>query len=307
MKIFITGSTGFLGRDLTAALLEQGHEIVALVRSRRQQREGVRTVVGDGTRAGSWQQEIAQAEVIINLAGENIAQPWTSQARQAIYDSRVVTTQNIVAALAPAAGQLLINASAIGYYGFRRDEWCEEEQPSGDDFLASVARDWEACAREAEARGAKVFIARLGVILGPGGALENMITMFRRFLGARIGSGRQWFSWIHIEDLIRALQMAIAEQWQGTFNLCSPNPVRNSELTSILAKSLHVPRLFPVPAFVIKMALGEMGTVILEGQRVSCRKLLEHGFSFDYTSFEQTVEYFIHHKPAAAQRLRRNK
>lgn len=210
--------------------------------------------------------------------------------RKNIFESRIETTRNIVDALSPDGSQMLINASAIGYYGFSDDRWLTEEEKAGKDFLADVCKKWEIESNKAKNKGTKLFIARLGVILGNGGALENMLKVFKKFIGGRVGSGKQWFSWLYIKDFVDAMKFVIQKELEGTYNFVSPNPVQNVELTKVLSKILHVPAIFPAPAFAIKLALGDFSSILLEGQRVSSEKLKNKGFTFKYPTIEEALK-----------------
>ena len=189
----------------------------------------------------------------------------------------------------------LFSASAVGYYGFHGDEELTEDSPPGDDFLAGVAVEWEREALKARETGARVVITRFGIVLGPGGgALGQMIPLFRMFVGGPIGSGRQWFSWVHIHDLAEAFVFLLNHrEISGPVNLCSPIPVRNRTLARALGKALHRPSIFPAPAFMVKLILGEFGSVILNGQKVFPRRLLNSGFIFQYPHIDEAIESIV--------------
>jgi NAD dependent epimerase/dehydratase family enzyme len=231
-------------------------------------------VEGDPTEKGAWQESVAEHEVIINLAGASIFRRWSATAKEIIRDSRVDTTQNLVEALAVRKGKetLLLSTSAIGYYGLQEDEGLIEESPAGDNFLASLAQEWEAEALKAEAYGARVALLRFGIILGRnGGALGQMVPLFNLWLGSSLGSGEQWFSWIHEEDT-------------------APNPVRNMDLTRALGEVLGKPTFMPaVPGFMIRMVMGEFGSVLLEGQKVLPKRLLDTGFLFKFPKIKKAL------------------
>ncbi len=294
MKIFILGATGFLGHYVLAHLVQENHKITILKRSTNKEQfsASIEICEGDARSPGKWQEKLADMDAIINLAGCNIAQTWTKELKKEIYQSRVLATQNIVAALpkSPDQSQILINASAIGYYGFCGDEWCTELSAAGKDFLATVCQDWEAAAHEAEHKGIRVVIPRIGVVLGHGGALEKMVKMFRRFLGSQIGTGRQWFSWVHIQDVLKFIEFSLQNRFQGVYNLCSPNPVQNHTLTKILANTLGVSVLLRAPTFALKLALGEFSNVVLEGQRVLPQRLIDAKFPFQFLDLETALK-----------------
>ncbi len=300
MRILMTGATGFIGPYLATRLQREGHSPTILIRSKEEAKgvpEGVSFLEGDPTRKGAWQSALSEHEAVINLAGASIFSKWTDQQKRLIRESRIETTRNIVEAIEPGRNPAftLLNASAVGYYGFHEDEELTEESPPGDDFLATVALEWEQEALKAKERGARVVITRFGIVLGPGGgALGQMIPLFRKFIGGPIGSGRQWFSWVHMNDLAEAFLFLINHpEISGPVNVCSPSPVRNVDLARALGRVLHRPSLLPAPAFMIRLVLGEFGSVILKGQRVVPRRLLESGFVFRYPQIDQALETVV--------------
>jgi uncharacterized protein (TIGR01777 family) len=290
MKVFMTGGTGFVGTNLTNKLVEKGHRLTLLTRKIREKHPlppGADYVEGDPTRPGPWQDRVAEHEVIINLAGTSIFRRWTSPAKKAILESRTRTTQNLVDALSARKGlnTHFFSTSAVGYYGFRGDEDLDEDSPPGEDFLASLSVEWETCAMKAETHGARVVPLRFGIVLGKeGGALKQMIPLFKSYLGSPLGSGKQWFSWIHMEDLTSIYLFLLEKQdIAGPINCTSPNPVRNRELTKVIGEVLGKPTLMPaVPAFAMKMILGEFGSVLIKGQKVIPKRLLDKGFRFHF-------------------------
>jgi uncharacterized protein (TIGR01777 family) len=289
MKILLTGGTGFLGRNLVARLLEDGHEITVLTRRIPEGLPAVRAVECDPAVAGPWQGELAAHDAVINLAGASIFRRWTRNYRQLLRQSRLDTTRNLVAAM---SGQRLISASAVGYYGFHQDEELTESDGPGSDFLAELCRDWEAAALEAREKGARVVLARLGIVLGKdGGALEQMVRPFRLRAGGRLGSGRQWFSWIHIRDLLEAcVHILSTPDLEGPVNLTAPKPVTNRDLAAAIGKTLNRRSWLPAPGFAIKLALGKFGSVVLEGQRVLPKKLEESGFEFKLPEIQGALQ-----------------
>ena len=300
MKIWITGGTGFVGQRLSAFLLERGHGVVA-VGSRPAFEEihhgNFRYVSADTSFEGSWQEGIREAEAVINLTGRPIFGYWTERAKAQIYESRVATTRNIVAALArdPGRERVLVSTSGVGYYGDRGDEILTEASSRGEGFLADLSRDWEAAALAAEAHGVRVVTPRFGVVLDPaGGALKQMLPPFRLGLGGPLGDGRQWFPWIHMDDLVAALVFALTEsRVSGPVNLTAPNPVQNRDFARALGRVLLRPALMPVPGFMIKTALGEMGRVLLSSQRVLPVRLLDSGFRFQYPDVAPALKHLI--------------
>jgi hypothetical protein len=207
------------------------------------------------------------------------------------------TTRNIIEGLPSRLDRkmTLVSTSAVGYYGFHGDEELVEESPPGSDFLARMAIDWEAEALKATDKGARVVITRFGIVLGDkGGALSQMVPLFKKFIGGPIGSGKQWFSWVHIKDLAEAFVFLTRRpEITGPVNLCSPNPVRNKDLAKALGQVLHRPSFMPAPGFMIKLVLGEFGSVILEGQKVIPRRLLDHGFVFQYPEIGKALQNLL--------------
>lgn len=300
MKILMTGGTGFVGTQLTSRLLQDGHEITILTRSLKSAKStapGISYLEGDPTRKGPWQQSIKDHDAVINLAGASIFSRWTEEHKRAIRESRVHTTQNIVEGIPVHRDKpfTFFSTSAVGYYGFCGDEELTEESPAGDDFLARVAVEWEGEALKAREKGARVVITRFGIVLGEkGGALSQMIPLFKKYIGGPIGSGKQWFSWVHIKDLAEAFAFLMKHpEISGPVNVCSPNPVRNKDLAKALGKSLGRPSFMPAPGFMIKLVLGEFGSVILKGQRVIPRKLLEKGFVFQYPRIDEALRWIV--------------
>ncbi len=300
MKILITGGTGFVGTQLTSRLIKDNHEVTILTRSLKGAKgssPGVSYLEGDPTRNGPWQEAIKNHDALINLAGASIFSKWTEEHKKAIRESRVNTTQNIIEGIPPQSqkGFTLFSTSAVGYYGFHKDEELIEESPPGNDFLARIAAEWEGEALKAREKGARVVITRFGIVLGEkGGALGQMIPLFEKYIGGPIGSGRQWFSWVHIKDLTEAFAFLLKHpEISGPVNVCSPNPVRNRDLAKALGKALHKPSFMPAPGFMVKWVLGEFGSVILEGQKVIPRRLLESGFTFQYPDIDAALKKIV--------------
>jgi uncharacterized protein (TIGR01777 family) len=288
MKILMTGGTGFVGVNLATRLLRDGHELTVLTRKIPTGLLAVRAVECDPAVPGPWQDEVASHDAVINLAGASIFRRWTKKYRRVLRDSRLRTTNNLVEAM---SGQTLISASAVGYYGFHGDEELTESDGPGDDFLAELCRDWEAAALDARKKGSRVVPARLGIVLGKdGGALEQMVRPFRLHAGGRLGSGRQWFSWIHIHDLLEAFVHLLSKQdLEGPVNLTAPQPITNRDLAAAIGKALGRRSWLPAPGFAIKMAMGEFGSVVLKGQRVKPKKLEESGFEFEFPGIEAAL------------------
>lgn len=293
MKVFVVGGTGFVGSALTKMLVYQGHTVTLMARHPKQdaaQERQVQFVSGDGTRPGKWQDAVAAHDLVINLAGVTVFKRWNEAYKKLLYDSRILTTRHLVEAIPEnnVSTRCLINTSGAGYYGFRGDEELGEDASPGNDFLAKLAQEWEAEAFKAASKGVRVAVARFGIVLGKhGGALQQMAMPFKFFMGGPVGSGKQWIPWIHIQDLCRAmLFVAEKEDISGPINFCAPEPVRNRDLAKAIGKAMGRPWFVPAPAFILKLVLGEFGSVILEGQRAVPRVLLNHGFVFDYPRIE---------------------
>jgi uncharacterized protein len=296
MKVFITGGTGFVGSYATERLASLGHQITVITRSAQKGRDlpaGVTFVEGDPKKPGPWQNVVAEHDVIINLAGTSIFTLWTEKAKRSIIDSRVLTTRNLADAMAQANKEIfLLNASAVGYYGsWEDDRIFDESSPSGDDFAAEVCIEWEREAKRAEGFGARVALCRFGIVMGKGGgALSKMAPAFKYCVGSPLGSGKQWFSWVHLKDLVSAMLFVIDNKAiSGPVNFTAPQPVTNEELSKTLARVLNRPILLPkVPGFLMKTLLGEFGSVLLKGQRVIPKVLQQAGFQFRYPTLEAT-------------------
>ncbi len=298
MNIVVTGGTGFVGSHLVDTLLEAGHSVTALGRSRHHRREGqaeFEFISADTTRPGAWQEAVTASDACINLAGASIFQRWTTRSKGIIRDSRVLTTRNVVAALADNRETFLFSASGIGYYGDRGDEPLTEDARAGDDFLARLGIEWEAEAEAARQKGARVVLGRLGVVLHQdGGAMAKMVPAFKLGLGGPLGSGRQWFPWIHLDDLIAAVLFLMKhEDSQGAFNFCAPEAVTNRTLARALGSVLQRPAFMPAPALVMKTLLGEFSSVLLGSQKATPERLLQSGFEFHYATLEQALEAIL--------------
>lgn len=291
MKVFVTGGTGFVGGFLCRFLAEAGHEVTILTR-RAAPEEGFRYLTGDPTREGSWMAAVPEHDWVINLAGASIFAHWTEEKKKVIHDSRILTTRNLVKAL--AAGdrrQLFCSTSAPGYFGNRGEEILTEESPPGDGFLGDVALEWEEEALKARELGLRVVITRFGLVLGRGGGiLGTLEPAFKAFVGGPAGDGRQWMPWIHHEDLCRAyLFVAEHPELSGPVHFCAPNPVRNWDFAKALGRALGRPSFLTAPAFMLRLVLGELAEAVLTGQRMVPRKLQEAGFEFRYPTLEQAL------------------
>lgn len=298
MEVFVTGGSGFVGKSLCQGLLRQGHGVTVLSRSAQAAErlpQGVKVCLGDPTVSGPWQEQAALCQGFVNLAGASIFERWTPEYKHLVRESRVSSTSHLVQAMArrlPSGGPaVLVSASAVGYYGFHGDEELDENSPAGDDFLAQVCRQWESQAQQAETLGARVVRTRFGIVLGGhGGALGKMLPIFRLGLGGVLGSGRQWFSWIHQADLVAALLFCLERQEvRGAVNCTAPHPVTNRDLAKALGRALHRPSFWPVPGLAVELALGEFGSVLTQGQRVLPKRLTAMGFGFSFPRVEEAL------------------
>jgi len=294
MKILVTGASGFIGTHLTGVLLNRNHQVLGLARSLRN--KGIsdpkyRFIAADTAQPGPWQEALADVDAVVNLAGRSISGRWNEAVKTEIRESRILTTRRVVQGLPPGKPVVLISASGVGFYGNRGDDVLTEEAPAGDDFLAGLSKDWEKEALAAAAKGARVVLTRLGVVLGKGGgAMARMIPAFKSFVGGPIGNGRQWFPWIHLEDLSAAMLFLLEHpEISGPVNLCAPEPVTNRDLAVALGRALNRPAVMPAPAFMVRLALGEFADVLLGSQRAVPQKLLQHHFGFRYPEIRSAV------------------
>ena len=297
MKIFIVGGNGLVGKSLTEELLRHGHQVTAMGRSIRHEEmpEGTEIIQGDAALPGTWQDAVPLHDAVVNLAGVTIFHRWSKSYKELIGKSRLETTGRIVEAVGDPESrvQVLINASAVGYYGSTGDRELSEDAPRGNDFLARVCGDWEKEAERAEETGIRVVRARFGIVMSErGGALVNLKKIFSWHLGAMLGTGNQWFSWIHLQDLARILVRLIEdENICGAVNCTSPMPVTNRSLTGklggVMEKSVRFP---PVPSLFLRGALGEFSSVLLQGQRAVPSKLLEAGYDFLFPALTPALQ-----------------
>ena len=288
MKVLVTGSTGLVGTALVSRLASEGQTVCRLMRpqskSTAESKDGFNVAWDPAT--GELGGAGVGADAVVNLAGASIADGrWTKERKALLYTSRIDTTRALVNALAKmnARPRVLVSASAIGFYGDRGDELLSEESKTGADFLAGLAKEWEAEALKAEALGIRVVLARFGIILArDGGALPKMMLPFKLGAGGKLGSGKQWMSWVTLEDVVGILKFAIEKPAvRGAVNVVAPNAVQNTEFTKVLAKIMHRPALFPAPAFALHLALGEMAdALLLSSQRVAPQAIKKLGYGF---------------------------
>ena len=296
MRVIITGGSGMIGRALARNLADDGHEVIVLSRGpERATRlpDRVRAERWDGRSAEGWAARVDGADAIVNLAGENIGGTtlleilfghWTPERKRRILASRVNAGRAVVQAIERAAHKpkLVVQSAAVGYYGTGREAPQPESSPPGDDFLARVCVDWEASTARVESMGVRRVVFRSGVVLTPlGGILPLLLLPFRLFAGGRLGSGNQWFPWVHIDDQVAAIRFAIEnDRARGTFNLCAPHTLRNREAVPIIARALRRPAWLPVPAFALRLLLGEKNILVLDGQQAPPDRLVGLGFKF---------------------------
>ena len=286
MKITLTGGSGFIGRRLLKTLTTAGHSVHVLSRhAGTNLPPGVKLSVWNALKTEPPADALDGADAVIHLAGEPVAQRWTVEAKQNIRGSRVDGTRRLVQGLSTISNRpaALISASAIGIYGSRGDEVLTESSAPGSDFLAEVCREWEKEADLAEALGMRVVKLRIGVVLDKnGGALAKMLPPFRRYAGGRLGSGKQWMSWIHLQDVVNLLLFAAGNPVKGVLNAVAPNPETNAEFTRKLAAAIRRPAIFPAPALALKLIFGEMSEILLASQRVAPRAAESAGFQFQF-------------------------
>jgi uncharacterized protein (TIGR01777 family) len=305
MRIFITGATGLIGARLVRRLCERNDEVVALTRdpARAKERLDQRCVIvaGDPTELGPWMVAVGHADAVINLAGENLfAHRWSTRFKARLRDSRIQSTINVVQALAccpittGGVPKLLINSSAIGYYGLHGDEEVTESDPPGNDFLARLCVDWERAALGAKALGVGVAIIRTGIVLDPlGGAVTQMLPLFKYFLGGPVGSGQQWMSWIHYDDLVGIYLLALDKQARGAINGTAPVPVTNRVFAQTLGRILHRSSVLRTPKFMLRLALGEVASAVTSGQRAVPQGALSLGYSFRFSELSAALEDMV--------------
>lgn len=297
MKCIVSGGTGFVGRHVVNRLLKDTHYVGVWSRKPGlDRRTAVATHTWDPLDGEPPLESLNGMDCIIHLAGENVAQRWTPEVKRRIHDSRVLGTHRILDAVERVLHKpkIFISASAIGIYGDRGEETITESTVPGTGFLADTCRAWEAEADRARKFGMRVVKIRIGFVLGKdGGALAKMMPAFNAFVGGRLGSGKQWMPWVHIEDVAEAFAWAVNNDVSGVFNATAPNPVRNSEFTRELAGALGRPALFPVPPFALKLAMGEVGQHLLDSAKVMPEALLKAGFHFEHPNLNEALRTIL--------------
>ena len=305
MKVAITGATGFVGNRLVKRLQADGHKILVLTRDRDRALKvfpnssfpEVECLPYTPLQSGDWQNAISGCDGVVNLAGEPISERWTAERKRGILESRQLGTAKIVEAIARAEVKptVLVSGSAIGYYGTSETEkFDESSNPDPQNFLSQVCQAWEAAAQPVNQSGTRLVILRIGIVLGMGGAIARMITPFRLYAGGPIGSGKQWFSWIHIDDLVGLIIKSLTDnQMQGTYNATAPNPVRMNDLCNALGKTMDRPSWLPVPDFAIQALLGDGAQVVLEGQQVLPKRTQTTAFTYQYPEVEPALKSIV--------------
>ncbi|MEL7332472.1 MAG: TIGR01777 family oxidoreductase [Cyanobacteria bacterium J06560_2] len=302
MKIAVTGATGFVGTRLVERLVAEGHDVKVFTRSEAKARKvfaaekfkAVEYVTYIPTASGDWQAAISGCEGVINLAGEPISERWSADRKNRILNSRKEGTEKLVEAISQADPKpsVLVSSSAIGYYGTSETaEFFETSEPTESDFLSQVCQSWESAAKKATESGVRVAIVRTGIVLGDGGAIAKMITPFKLYAGGPIGSGKQWFSWIHIDDLVNLFMKALLDpSMQGVYNGTAPEPVRMNELCQTLGEVMDRPSWLPVPDFAIEALLGDGAVVVLKGQKVLPERTQAAGFVYEYAETKEALK-----------------
>jgi uncharacterized protein (TIGR01777 family) len=297
MRVIVSGGSGLIGRALVAGLAADGHQATVLSRNPDRLRDlpaGVTAAGWDARSAEALTPLVAGADAVVHLAGEGIAAGrWSAERKRRIRDSRVTSSAAVAAAIVAAEPRpaVLLQASAVGFYGSRGDEQLTEESTSGEDFLAEICRQWEAASAAVEEHGVRRAVLRTGVVLSRhGGALPKMLLPFRLFAGGPAGSGRQYMPWIHLADEVGAIRFLLdTPATAGPFNLTAPAPVTNRQFSTVLGRVLGRPSFMPAPAFALKLALGEMSKIVLEGQRALPHRLEEAGYRFRFPDLEAAL------------------
>jgi uncharacterized protein (TIGR01777 family) len=306
MRVFVTGGTGLIGTRLVKQLLGRGDQPVVLTRRYAIARQlfgpNCTLVEGDPMKPEPWMDAVGDCDGVINLAGENIfGRRWNAAFKQMLFDSRIQTTQNVTEALKRkprrfgAQPKVLVNASAIGYYGVHGDEELTENSPPAADFLADLCVHWEEAAHAVETAGVRCVCVRVGIVLDrEGGALAQLLTPFKMFAGGPVGNGKQWMSWIHHEDMVGLFLFALDRaEARGTLNGTAPNPATNRDFSKALGRALHRPAFLPTPRFALRVLLGEAAGLVTTGQRVLPKEALHLGYSFKYPNLDDALKQIL--------------
>jgi len=306
MRIMIAGGSGLIGRELTSLLTSAGDEVTILSRKPeliKGMPEGVAQLRWDGKSVQKWGLQIEKTDVVINLTGENLSgegflpSRWTKERKSRLVQSRVNSGKVLTKAIemAKVKPSVFVQASGIGFYGTLQEKPLSENDSSGDDFLANLSMEWEASSQPVELMGVRRVVVRNGVVLSnKGGALPLILLPYKLWMGGPLGDGHQVYSWIHIDDEVNAIQYLIRNnQARGVYNLTSPNPVTNDEFGRTISKVMKRPHYLPIPGFAMRLALGEVASMVLEGQRVLPKKLLEGGYEFKFPTLEQALRALI--------------
>lgn len=293
MRILVAGGTGFIGQPLCQALAQRGHTIIIVTRDAEQYKEvGDYFVTWDELRSASTHEKLEPIDGVINLAGESLFGRWTPEKKQAILDSRLKTANALVDFMSRLRQKprIFVNASAVGYYGFHGDEWVAEDASPGTDFLARVCVAWEKAAQRAQELGVRVVITRFGLVFHKdGGVLPLMMRPFTYFVGGVLGSGKQWVSWVHRGDAVRAIELALEdESFLGPVNVVALEPIRNEDLARLIARALRRP-YWRIPSSFVQQTLGDLADAVLHGARVMPEKLLRRRFRYDYPKLTEEL------------------
>lgn len=306
MKVAVTGATGFVGQRLVEKLIEDGHQTVLFVRNAAKAQKlfsqfsapELDIVTYQSKQSGDWQPLLATCDGVVNLAGEPLFdERWNSNSKKEIMDSRTIGTDKIVEAIGQSASkpQVMVSASAVGYYGTSETDTFDENSGPGSDFLASVCQAWEASAQKVKDQGVRLGIVRIGIVLGPkGGALARMLPPFELFGGGPVGTGKQWVAWVHRDDLVNLIiQILTQPTMEGVFNATSPNPQRMKDFSQTLGAAINRPSWLPVPGFALELLLGEAAQVVLEGQNVQPKNAQSAGFQFQYPDLKTALKQIL--------------
>lgn len=291
MNISIIGGSGFVGRNLINKLLKNKHSITNIdLFPIESEIENLKNIRANTQESGQWQDEIKKSDIVINLAGATIFNFWSKKYKELIYNSRILTTKNIVDALDASRKTTLLNTSAAGFYGDRKNDLLKENEPSGNDFLANVCTDWENQAFKAKDKNSRVIIMRFGIVLGNGGALAKMIPLTKMMMNPVFGSGKNYFPWIHVKDICNAVEFLIENKdFDGIYNFVSPDLKTQKEFTRELASSVKRMAPIHIPGFLVSTFGGDLGKSFLCSQRASSEKLLNQGFKFQFSILEKAL------------------